>query len=61
MKTKANDCDYLNPSLGLADVPATNSRLEGMRWFTARKVSQPGLENVPCRNGHSRAGESIYV
>jgi acyl-CoA carboxylase subunit beta len=63
MKTKANDLRYLNPSLGLAEVPETVTAL-GKEKMARRKGSGPASSKCPaCGTVHSRAvlEEHLYV
>jgi acetyl-CoA carboxylase carboxyl transferase subunit beta len=63
MKTKANDLRYLNPSLGLAEVPETVTA-PGKEKMARRKGSAPASSKCPaCGTVHSRAvlEENLYV
>ena len=63
MKTKANDLRYLNPSLGLSDVPEKATAL-GKEKMVRRKGSGPATAKCPsCGTVHSRAvlEEQLYV
>jgi len=63
MKTKANDLRYLNPSLGLAEVPEKVTAL-GKGKMVRRKGLGPATSKCPaCGTVHSRAvmEEQLYV